>query len=122
MISRQASGKQEKSVAVDRQVSTVDRPVQPVNSKKSPVDSPASQPETWFWKPRMLQYLSIARGHLLTAAIKLSHELGTIVHRMNAKWELISGRLPNRTAEEVEKYWTMKERKKFMQTKLFKPT
>ncbi|KAJ8629490.1 hypothetical protein MRB53_022813 [Persea americana] len=34
------------------------------------------------------------------------------LHRLlGDRWELISGRLPNRTAEEVERYWRMKESK-----------
>eukprot|EP00268_Persea_americana_P053664 TRINITY_DN6099_c0_g1_i5.p1 TRINITY_DN6099_c0_g1~~TRINITY_DN6099_c0_g1_i5.p1 ORF type:complete len:103 (-),score=28.82 TRINITY_DN6099_c0_g1_i5:1660-1968(-) len=43
------------------------------------------------------------------------------LHRLlGDRWELISGRIPNRTAEEVERYWRMKE-SKMSENKVFRP-
>ncbi|KAJ8629491.1 hypothetical protein MRB53_022814 [Persea americana] len=43
------------------------------------------------------------------------------LHRLlGDRWQLISGRLPNRTAEEVERYWRMKESKNF-ENKVLRP-
>ncbi|KAJ8628024.1 hypothetical protein MRB53_021331 [Persea americana] len=43
------------------------------------------------------------------------------LHRLlGDRWELISGRIPNRTAEEVERYWRMKE-SKMLENKVFRP-
>ncbi|KAH7685176.1 Myb domain-containing protein [Dioscorea alata] len=44
------------------------------------------------------------------------------LHRLlGDRWEIIAGRLPNRTAKEVEKYWKMKEIEKFKTNKIYKP-
>ncbi|RWR84714.1 transcription factor MYB59-like protein [Cinnamomum micranthum f. kanehirae] len=43
------------------------------------------------------------------------------LHRLlGDRWELISGRLPNRTAEEVERYWRMKDSKN-LENKVLRP-
>ncbi|KAH7668663.1 SANT/Myb domain-containing protein [Dioscorea alata] len=43
----------------------------------------------------------------------MSPEEEDLIHRLYCllgdRWKLIAGRLPNRTAEEVEKYWKIKE-------------
>ncbi|XP_039122766.1 MYB-like transcription factor ETC3 [Dioscorea cayenensis subsp. rotundata] len=44
------------------------------------------------------------------------------LHRLlGDRWKLIAGRLPNRTAKEVEKYWKKKEIESFKRNKIYKP-
>ncbi|CAH8266160.1 unnamed protein product, partial [Arabidopsis lyrata] len=38
-------------------------------------------------------------------AVKMSEEEEDLISRM---WELIAGRIPGRTPEEIERYWLMK--------------
>ncbi|MQM08018.1 hypothetical protein Taro_040868 [Colocasia esculenta] len=65
-VSKQTIGRQEKSVAVDRQDASIDRSVQLVDSQRLPVDGLVHLPETWFWKPSLQQYRSTSTRHLLT--------------------------------------------------------
>ncbi|XP_039121174.1 MYB-like transcription factor ETC3 [Dioscorea cayenensis subsp. rotundata] len=55
----------------------------------------------------------------------MSLEEKDLIHRLyrllGDRWEMIAGRLPNRTAEEVEKYWKMKEIENFEKNKIYKP-
>ncbi|KAH7685181.1 SANT/Myb domain-containing protein [Dioscorea alata] len=49
-----------------------------------------------------------------------------LIHRLYCllgnRWKLIAGRLPNRTAEEVEKYWKMNEIENIEKNKnIYKP-
>ncbi|KAH7685177.1 SANT/Myb domain-containing protein [Dioscorea alata] len=44
------------------------------------------------------------------------------LHRiLGDRWEMIAGRLLNRTAEEVEKYWKIKEIENLEKNKIYKP-
>ncbi|KAM0946448.1 putative transcription factor MYB-HB-like family [Dioscorea sansibarensis] len=55
----------------------------------------------------------------------MSPEEEDLIHRLyrllGDRWEMIAGRLPNRTAEEVEKYWKMKEIENFEKNRIYKP-
>ncbi|KAF3782118.1 MYB-like transcription factor [Nymphaea thermarum] len=55
----------------------------------------------------------------------MSPEEEDLIHRLHRllgdRWALISGRLPNRQAEEIERYWKMRERRQQGNTKIFKP-
>ncbi|XP_026665190.1 myb-related protein Zm38-like isoform X2 [Phoenix dactylifera] len=42
-------------------------------------------------------------------------------HLLGERWELIAKRLPDRTAEEVERYWGTKERRELGEDKIHKP-
>ncbi|KAM0946447.1 putative transcription factor MYB-HB-like family [Dioscorea sansibarensis] len=53
---------------------------------------------------------------------EMSPQEEDLIHRLHRllgnRWKLIAGRLPDRTAEEVEKYCKMKE---FERNKIYKP-
>ncbi|XP_039122675.1 MYB-like transcription factor ETC3 [Dioscorea cayenensis subsp. rotundata] len=55
----------------------------------------------------------------------MSPEEEDLIHRLyrllGARWELIAGRLLNRTSEEVEKYWKMKEIEILEKNRIYKP-
>ncbi|CAN6458309.1 unnamed protein product [Victoria cruziana] len=55
----------------------------------------------------------------------MSPEEEDLIHRLHRllgdRWALISGRLPNRQAEEIERYWKMRERRQQETTKIFRP-
>ncbi|CAH8351094.1 unnamed protein product [Eruca vesicaria subsp. sativa] len=47
-------------------------------------------------------------------AVNMNQEEEDLVRRMHKlvgnRWELIAGRIPGRTAEEVERFWVMKKK------------
>ncbi|KAH7685183.1 Myb domain-containing protein [Dioscorea alata] len=47
--------------------------------------------------------------------------IGRLHRLLGDRWKLIAGRLPDRTAKEVEKYWKMKEIESFERDKIYKP-
>ncbi|KAH7685180.1 SANT/Myb domain-containing protein [Dioscorea alata] len=55
----------------------------------------------------------------------MSPEEEDLIHRLHRllgdRWEMIAGRLLNRTAEEVEKYWKIKEIEIQEKNRIYKP-
>ncbi|KAL4184102.1 hypothetical protein AMTRI_Chr11g101690 [Amborella trichopoda] len=56
---------------------------------------------------------------------EMSPEEQDLIHRLHQllgdRWSLISGRLPNRQAAEVERYWMMRKKQKELGKRIFKP-
>lgn len=57
-----------------------------------------------------LEFSSISAGSSQDSKLQFSEDEETLVERMfnliGERWTLIAGRIPGRSAEEIEKYWT----------------